>query len=102
MFTIGDFTSLNMKNCSRHNVRKHRDIKDSDKYIALYISLKFGSRYKMIITYSEPIYNLGRSGKGLITSMGLKSKARPDKYKNARYTFVNVSMKDLSKIIREF
>ena len=42
-FTLGEFTALNMKNCGCHYVRKHRKIKGSDKYITLYISLKFGS-----------------------------------------------------------
>ena len=36
------------------------------------------------------------------TSMGIKAKGRPNKYKEARYSIGNVSMKDLSKIIREF
>ena len=26
-FTLGEFTAVNMKNCGRHNVRKHREIK---------------------------------------------------------------------------
>ena len=56
----------------------------------------------MRITSSEPRYNLGRSGNGLITYLGLKSKTIPNKYKNVRYAIINVSMKDLSKIIREF
>ena len=34
---------MNMKNCGRLNVRKHREIKDSERYIILDISLKFGS-----------------------------------------------------------
>ena len=38
----------------------------------------------------------------MITSMGLNSKARPNKYKRARYDIENVSKKDLTKIIREF
>ena len=42
-FTLGEFTSANMKRCGRRNVRKHREIKGSDKYITLDISLKFGS-----------------------------------------------------------
>ena len=43
-----------------------------------------------------------RSGKGLITSLGLKAKARPKKHKKARYAIRNVSKKDFSKIIRKF
>ena len=34
-FTPGDFTPVNMKNCGHINVRKHRYIKDSNKYITL-------------------------------------------------------------------
>ena len=39
---------------------------------------------------------------GLINSLGLKAKIRPQKYKKGRYVIRNVSKKDLSKIIREF
>ena len=91
-----------MKNCGRCNVSKHRGIKDSYNYIALYISLKLGSMDKMRITSSEPKDNLGRSGKGLITSLYLKAKSSPKKFKNARYAVGNISMEDISKIIREF
>ena len=45
---------------------------------------------------------MGISGKGLITYLGLKSKTSPNKYKKSRYAIINISMKDLSKIIREF
>ena len=53
-FTLGEFTAVNMKNCSCRNVSKQRDIKGSDNYIALDISLNFGSLDNMRITYSEP------------------------------------------------
>ena len=46
-FREGYFTPVNMKNCGHHNVRKHRDIKNGEKYITLDISLKFGSLDKM-------------------------------------------------------
>ena len=96
------FLSVDMKNCGRRNVRKHKEIRGSDKYITLIISLNFDSLNKMKITSSESKEKLGRSGKGLITSLGFKSKARSHKYKKARYAIVNVSKKNLSKIIREF
>ena len=91
-----------MKNCGSHNVSKHREIKGSDKYITLDVSLKFCSLDKMRIIYSEPEYNLGISGKGLITSLGLKAKAMPHNYKKGRYSIRNVSMENFSKIIRDF
>ena len=56
----------------------------------------------MKITSSESKDNLGRSGKGLITSLGIKPKARPNKYKTGGYAIRNESKKDLSKIIIEF
>ena len=102
MFTLGEFTAVNMKNCGRLNVSKHIEIKGSDTYITLDIFLKFGSMDKMRISYSEPKDNLGRSGKGLITSLGLKAKSRPKKYKKARYAIGNVSMKNLLNIIGDF
>ena len=94
-FTLGEFSAVNMKNCGRCNVMKHRDIKCSDKYVTLYIPLKFGSLDKMIITSSEPKDNLGGSGEGLITYLGPKAKVRPKKCKNVMYDIGNVSKKDL-------
>ena len=77
--TIGEFTAVNINYCACRNVGKHRDIKSKYKYIALDILLKFGSLGKMRITSSGPKDNMGRSGKGLIASLGIKSKARPKK-----------------------
>ena len=65
-----------MKNCGRSIVRKHKDIKGSDKYVTLDISSKFDSLDKMKITSSESKGKLEISEKGLITSLGLKAKAR--------------------------
>ena len=75
-FSLGEFSVVNMKNCGHYNVRKHRDIKGSDKYVTLDILLKFDSLDKMRITSSESKAKLGRSGKGLITSLSLKAKTR--------------------------
>ena len=57
---------------------------------------------KVIIKYSESKVKLVISGKRLITSLGLKAKTRSKKYKKAMYAIVNVSKKDVSKIIRDF
>ena len=51
-FTLGEFTAANMKNCGRRNIRKHREIKGSDKYVTLDISLKFDSLDKIKIISS--------------------------------------------------
>ena len=43
---------MNIKNCGRRNVRKHKEIKVSDKYVTLDILLNFDSMEKMKITSS--------------------------------------------------
>ena len=96
------FESVNMKNCGYQKVRKHKDIKGSDKCVTLNISIKFDSMNKMETTSSESKGKLGISGKGLVTALALKTKARSKKYKKARYAIGNVSMKDLSNKFKEF
>ena len=81
-FTLGEFTPVNMKNCDCRDVRKHREIKNGEKYITLNILLKFGSLDKMKTTSPEPKYYLVRSGKGLITSLGLKTNVSSNKTKS--------------------
>ena len=73
------FSAVNMKKFGRRNVRNHKVIKGSDKYVTLDISLKFDTLDNMKITSSESKEKLKTSGKGLITSMGFKAKVRPQK-----------------------
>ena len=106
-----------MKHCGRHNARKHKEIRGSDKYVTLkkhkeirgsdkYVTLdissKFDSLDKMKITFWESKGKLERSVKGLITSLGFKTKARLQQYKEASHAIGNVSEKDISKLIKEF
>ena len=111
------FLSVDMKNCGRRNVNKHKDIRCSDKYVTLkkhkeirgsdkYVTLDISSNFdsldKMKITSSESKGKLERSGKGLITSLGFKKKVRSKKYKKAKCAIKNISDKKIYKIIREF
>ena len=91
-----------MKHFGRRKVGKHKDIKGSDKIVTLNISEKFDSLNKMKTTSSDSKEKLGRSGKGLITALDFKTKVRSQKYKKSRYAIVNISKKDLSKIIKGF
>ena len=68
-----------MKNCGRRKVRKHKEIKVSDKCITLNISEKFDSMDKMETTSSESKLELEGSGKGLVTALALKTKASAKK-----------------------
>ena len=56
----------------------------------------------METTTSESKVKMEGSGKGLVTALALKTKARLKIYKKARYAIGNVSMKDLSKKIKDF
>ena len=94
------FLSVNMKNCGRHKVRKHKEIKGNDKYVTLNISSKFYSMDNMKTTYPESKGKLERSVKGLVTSLSFKTKLRSQK--KGRYAIGNISEKDLLKIIKEF
>ena len=47
------FLAVNIKNCGRRNVSKHKKIKGSDNYVTFDISSKFDSLNKMKITSSE-------------------------------------------------
>ena len=47
------FQSVNMNNCGRRKVRKHKEIKGGDKIVTLNISAKFDSLKKMETTSSE-------------------------------------------------
>ena len=79
------FESMNMKNCGQRNFRKHKEIKGSDKcvtlniYEILNISENVDDLNKMETTSSESKVELERPGKGLVTALDLKTKARSEK-----------------------
>ena len=56
----------------------------------------------MKITSSESKGKLERTGKGLMTYLGFKTKARSQNYKKKRYAIGNFSEKGISYIIKEF
>ena len=78
-----------MSSCGRLNVRKQREIKDSDKYTDLDIYLKLNCLYKSEVTYSESRYYMGRLGKGVNTSMALRKK---DQIINRRQGFLLMTL----------
>ena len=71
-----------MKNCGQRNVRKHKEIKGSNKcvtlniYDILNISEKFDDLNKMETTSSDSKVESDLSRKGLVTALALKTKAR--------------------------
>ena len=45
-FTLGEFTTVNMKNCGRHNVRKHIEIKGHYKYVPVRTEMSAAKRFR--------------------------------------------------------
>ena len=70
------FQCVNMKHFGCHKVRKHKEIKGSDKIVALNISVKFDSLNKIKTTSSESKGKLGISGKGWVTALAFTTKVR--------------------------
>ena len=74
-----------MRNFGQLNVRKHKEIKVSDKcvtlntYEILNISEKFDDLKNMETTSSESKVNMEVSEKWLVTALDLKTKARSTK-----------------------
>ena len=76
------FESMNMRKFGQHNVRKHKEIKDSDEPVTLnmYEILKFSEKFdnldNMETTSSDSKVKMEGSVKWLVTALALKTKAR--------------------------
>ena len=77
------FLAVNTKNCP-HNVRKHKDIKGSEKYVTLDISLKFDSLDKMKITTSESKEKSEKSGTGVDYISGFQGQSKAVKIQKGK------------------
>ena len=84
-----------MKICGRRKFRKHKEIKGSDRIVALNVSAKFDSLNKIKTTSSDSKGKLVISGKGLVTALAFKTKVGSQKYKKARYAIKNFRKKYL-------
>ena len=58
------FQSVNMKNCGRRKVRKHKEIKVSDNIVTLNVSETFDGLNKMETTSSSQKENWGDQERG--------------------------------------
>ena len=72
-----------MKN-GGHKVRKHKEIKSSDKIVTLNVSAKFDSLNKMETTSSESKGKLRRSGKGFGNRSGSQDQSKVEKIQKVK------------------
>ena len=68
-----------MKKCGQRNVRKHKEIKGSDKCVNLNISEKFDSLNNMETTSSESKLELGEIRKGVGNRSGSQDQSKAGK-----------------------
>ena len=92
---------MNMTSCGRRNVSKHRDIKNGEKYIILDISSKLDCLDKRSVFSSEPKNYMGRPGKGLTTSLALRTKSS-NIIKKASFSITDITNKDFRKLPNNF
>ena len=81
------------------NTRRLRMARSTSPWKSLW-NLVVWTRWKSNIQSQK--YYLGIPGKRLITSLGIKNIGRSKREKKAMYVITNVSMKNLSKIIKDF
>ena len=92
---------VNMISFGNHNDRKHREIKNGDQDIILYISYKLYCMDKRKFTSSESIDYMGRMIKGVTTSLDLMNKGSNKKTK-VRFSITDITKQDFSKSLNKF
>ena len=97
-FWEDNFTPANMKICGRRNVRKHREIKNSEQYLVLDISSNIDCLDKREVTSSKSMDYMERSGKGMTTSLALNTKS-PNKELKARFSITEITNQDFRKLL---
>ena len=82
--------AVKVKNCGRHNYKKHSEIKNGEQNIALGFSLVFYCMFNREVKYLESRDYIGISGKGLSTSLTLRTKSLNNNHK-ARTSITDIN-----------
>ena len=93
--------AVKVKNCGRHNYKKHSEIKNGEQNIALGFSLVFYCMFNREVKYLESRDYIGMSGKGLSTSLILRTKSLNNNHK-ARTSITDINHQYFSKLINTF
>ena len=83
-------------------VRKHREIKNGDKYIILDIYHKIDCLEKREFTSSEPKYYMGQPFNGVDTYQTLRTISRTNKKYKASTAIIKVYSQYFMRILEEF
>ena len=81
---------MNVTSCGRRNVRENREINNGDQYIILEIYYKIDCLDKREVTSSESKDSTQITGKGLTTSLALRTKT-PNKKQKSIFTITDIT-----------
>ena len=90
-----------MTNSGRPNVRKHREIKNGEKYILLEMYSKLCCLEEREVAYSESMYYMGRSCNGLTTCLDFSTK-RSNKKQKAGFAINDINNQYFRKFLKKF
>ena len=96
-----NFTPVNITTCGRHNVRKHGEIKNGEKYIILDISSKVDGKDKRGVISSISRDRMEIPGKGMTTSLSLGTK-KTNKKQKARFSSNDITNQDFRNFLTKF
>ena len=80
-------------------IRRHKEIKNGEQYVALEIYLKLDCLDKREVTTSGSRDYVRRAGKCLTTALNIRTKIRPNKKQKARTYNTDVVPKYFMKLI---
>ena len=95
------FAPANMQSYGRRNVRKHREINNGDKCIILDILYTLDCMYKREVTSSESRDYMVIPGKGVNTSLYIRTKGK-NKKENSGFVVTDVTNHNFRKSLKNF
>ena len=101
-FWEDNFALVKMRSCWIHNVRKHKDINNGDQYISLDISYKLDYIDKRKVTSLVSRYYVGISGKGVTTSLTLRTTRSSNNKNEAILSIADILLQCFMELLEEF
>ena len=95
------FTVVKIKICGRINVRKQGETNYGKQFTVLDISYMLDGTEKRNFTSSQSRYYMGIPGKGLTTSLYIRTKI-PNKKNKAWFAIIDINHQDLSNLLKKF
>ena len=96
------FTPVNTRSFGHCNIKKHKEIRNSEQYITLNISLKLDFLDNTEVTYPGSRDYIGTSGKRMNTSMTFSTIRSSKKKQKESNSITEIFPQDFMKLLEEF